>query len=59
MPISALPYLSRFFENVLIPVSEALFNKDQICFQKGFNLQNCIVPTTEKLKNSPDQGDKY
>ena len=62
-PISILPNLSKFFENILYDqissFFENLFSKHQTGFRKSFNPQSCIVAIIEKFKKSLDQRREY
>ena len=62
-PVSVQPNLSKILENVLqdqiSSFLEKNFSKYQTGFQKGFNLQNCLVAMIEKLKKPLDQVGEY
>ena len=62
-PVSILPNLSKVFENIHYKqISESfnkIFSKYQTVFQKGFNVQTCLIARLEKFRKCLDDGGQY
>ena len=61
--VSILPNISKIYERCLFKqltnYFEDLFSKYQCGFRKGFSVANCLLPMTEKWRESLDQGRAY
>ena len=59
-PISILPNLSKLYErlmyNQIYPYFQSIFSKFQCGFQKGFNVQHCLLAMVEKWRKTLEEG---
>ena len=62
-PVSILPNISKIYERCLFKQLtkdfEDYFSKYQCGFRKGFSVANCLLPITEKWRESLDQGGAF